>query len=236
MAEAQAQFAAGAPAALVMGEGWHPGIVGIIAGRIKEKFNRPALVAGMTDDLATGSGRSITGIDLGRAIIRARQDGLLRRGGGHAMAAGFAVDRAKIEAFRAFLDIALADARAYPRAADLVLDGTLAPASATLELASTIARLGPFGAGNPEPIFVFPRLRVAKAERIGRDGNTIRAFLQAETGGSLKAMLFRAADSALGQVLLSRSAGPLHIAGQLRIDRWNGATTLSVTIQDATPA
>jgi single-stranded-DNA-specific exonuclease len=170
------------------------------------------------------------------ADVAAAHLGLLPRFGGHAMAAGFALDIAKIEAFRTFLATALADARAYPRAADLVLDGTLAPASATLELASIIASLGPFGAGNPEPIFVFPRLRVAKAERIGRDGNTIRAFLQAETGGSLKAMLFRAADSALGQALLSRSNGPLHIAGQLRIDRWNGATTLSVTIQDATPA
>jgi single-stranded-DNA-specific exonuclease len=236
MEDAHAQFAAGAAAALVVGEGWHPGIVGIIAGRIKEKFNRPALVAGITKGQATGSGRSITGIDLGSAIIRARQNGLLQRGGGHAMAAGFSLDVAKIEDFRAFLAVALADASAYPRAADLVLDGTLAPASVTIELATTIARLGPFGAGNPEPIFVFPRLRVAKADRIGRDGNTIRAFLQAEAGGSLKAMLFRAADSALGQALLSRSAMPLHIAGQIRIDRWNGATTLSITIQDATPA
>lgn len=236
MAEAQTQFAAGAAAALVVGEGWHPGIVGIIAGRIKEKFNRPALVAGISDDQATGSGRSITGIDLGSAIIRARQNGLLRRGGGHAMAAGFALDIAKLDEFRAFLAAALADAAAYPRAADLVLDGTLAPTSATIELAATIARLGPFGAGNPEPIFVFPRLRVSKADCIGRDGNTIRAFLQSESGASLKAMLFRAADTPLGQTLLNRSATPLHIAGQLRIDRWNGATTLSVTIQDATPA
>ena len=233
LSEAESQLAGGSAVALVAGEGWHPGIVGIVAGRIKEKFNRPALVAAISGDQATGSGRSVSGIDLGSAIIRAQQSGLLRRGGGHAMAAGFALDTARLAEFHSFLNDALAQASLYPHAADLVLDGTLAPATATFDLVSTIARLGPFGAGNPEPIFVFPRLRVTKADRIGRDGNTIRAFLQAESGTILKAILFRSADSALGQVLLSRSATPLHVAGQLRIDRWNGTSSLSLTIQDA---
>ncbi len=233
---AEAQFAAGAAVALISGDDWHPGVVGIVAGRIKEAFNRPALVAGISQGRATGSGRSITGIDLGSAIIAAREFGLLTRGGGHAMAAGFTLEADKLDALHAFLNERLAAAAMLPEAADLSLDGAIAAAGATEAIAGEIARLGPFGAGNAEPIFVIPRARVVRADRIGRTETTIRAYIDGEAGGRLKTMLFRAKDDALTTALLDRSGTPLHLAGHIRAERWNGKTTTSLILQDASPA
>lgn len=235
MRDAEAQFAAGAAVALVAGEGWHPGVVGIVAGRIKEAFNRPALVAGIAAGRAVGSGRSVSGIDLGGAVIAAREAGLLLKGGGHAMAAGFTLEADGIPAFRAFLDVRLAAANACPGAADLVLDGAVAVAGATEATTEQIARIGPFGTGNEEPVFVVPHVLVCKAERIGRTGTTIRAFVQSETGGRLKAILFRAKDDALATALLNGGV-KLHLAGHLRAERWNGRTSVCLTILDAAPA
>ncbi|MHB1304300.1 MAG: single-stranded-DNA-specific exonuclease RecJ [Acidiphilium sp.] len=234
MRDAEAQFAAGAAVALVAGEGWHPGVVGIVAGRIKEAFNRPALVAGIAAGRAVGSGRSVPGIDLGGAVIAAREAGLLLKGGGHAMAAGFTLEADGIPAFRAFLDVRLAAANACPGAADLMLDGAVAVAGATEATTEQIARIGPFGAGNEEPIFVVPHVLVCKADRIGRTGTTIRAFVQGEAGGRLKAVLFRAKDDALATALLNGGA-KLHLAGHLRAERWNGRTSVCLTILDAAP-
>jgi single-stranded-DNA-specific exonuclease len=233
---AAAQFAAGAAVALVSGADWHPGVVGIVAGRIKEAFNRPALVAGVSQGRATGSGRSIAGIDLGHAIIAARESGLLTRGGGHAMAAGFTLDAAKLDTLHAFLNERLAMAAAMPATAELILDGAIAAASATESLAGDIARIGPFGAGNPEPVFVIPRARVVRADRIGRTETTIRAYIDGEAGGRLKTMLFRAKDDALTAALLDKSGAPLNLAGHIRAERWNGRTTTSLILQDASPA
>lgn len=233
-ADAQAQ--AGRAALLVSGEDWHPGVVGIVAGRIKERFNRPVCVAGIAAGIAKGSGRSVPGIDLGAAIVAARQAGILATGGGHAMAAGFSLERGRLDTFRAFLNERLAHAAALPAAADLPIEATLTVAGATVELAGHVGRLAPFGSGNEEPIFVLRHARVTRADRVGREGGTIRAFVEGEGGGMrLKAMLFRARDGALADALLAR-AGTLHLAGHLRAEEWNGTVSAGFSVRDAAPA
>jgi single-stranded-DNA-specific exonuclease len=236
MAVAESQVIAGHPVILLAQDGWHPGVVGIVAGRLKEKFNRPALVAGMADGLAKGSGRSVPGLDLGAAVIAARQTGLLTTGGGHAMAAGFSLPAESLAAFHAFLDERLAEATVLPAATDLTLEGVLAVSGADAALAQMVARLGPFGAGNDEPLFVLPRARVVKSERIGKDGNTIRAMVEGEGGGRLKALLFRAKDGELANALSRAGDAPLHLAGYLRAESWNGRVSAGFFIADAAPA
>jgi len=234
MTEAERQAQHGHPVLLVVGEGWHPGVVGIVAGRMKEKYNRPACVAGLSHGLAKGSGRSVAGVDLGAAIIAARQAGLLETGGGHAMAAGFSFLAAREGEFHSFLDERLAHAADLPGAADLAVEGSLAVAGATVEVASQIARLAPFGAGNEEPVFVLSRARVVRADRVGKEGGTIRAFLEGEGGsGRLKAICFRAKDGPLASALLG--GGTLHLAGHLRAESWNDSVTANFHVVDAAP-
>ncbi|WP_043339874.1 single-stranded-DNA-specific exonuclease RecJ [Belnapia moabensis] len=234
-AAAEAQHAAGHPVLLVCGDGWHPGVVGIVAGRVKEKFNRPACVAGLTGGVAKGSGRSVPGVDLGAAVIAARQAGLLETGGGHAMAAGFSFLEGRREEFHAFLDERLAVAKGLPGAADLVVEGSVAVPAATTDLACQVERLAPFGSGNEEPIFVLPRARVVRADRVGKEGNTIRAFIEGEAGGRLKAICFRAKEGPLAEALLARQAGPLHLCGQIRAERWNDTVSACLHVVDAAP-
>jgi single-stranded-DNA-specific exonuclease len=238
MFAAEAQVAAGRAALLVTGEGWHPGVVGIVAGRIKERFNRPACVAGFTDRLGKGSGRSVVGVDLGAAVIAARQAGLLVTGGGHAMAAGFSVRSERLAEFHAFLDERLSAASAMPSAADLIVEGTLAVSGATTEVARHLERLAPFGAGNEEPTLVLHRARVVRADRVGREANSIRASIEGEGGGPrLKAMMFRAREGALADALLARAEGvTLHLAGHLRAEEWNGSVSPCFFISDAAVA
>jgi single-stranded-DNA-specific exonuclease len=235
---AELQVGAGRAAVLVSGEGWHPGVVGIVAGRIKERFNRPACVAGFADGVGKGSGRSVPGVDLGAAVIAARQAGILVTGGGHPMAAGFSLRAERMEDFHAFLDERLTGAGALPSAADLVIEGAMAVAGATTEVARHLERLAPFGAGNEEPILVLNRARVVRADRVGREAGSIRAFLEGEGGGPrLKAMLFRAREGALADALLARSAGvPLHLAGHLRAEEWNGSVTPCFVVSDGAVA
>lgn len=235
-AEAEAQVEAGHPVLLLVGEGWHPGVVGIVAGRVKERFNRPTCVAGLADGLAKGSGRSVPGVDLGAAVIAGRQSGLFETGGGHAMAAGFSFRPGQRERVHAFLNERLAHAADLPASADLLLDGTLLVPAVTAALAEQIARLGPFGAGHEEPLFVLPRVRVARADRVGKEGNTVRAFLEGEGGGRLKAVCFRAKEGPLAELLLNSRGAPLHLCGALRAEAWNGAVTASLHVQDGAPA
>lgn len=235
-AEAERQAAAGHPVLLITGEGWHPGVVGIVAGRVKERFNRPACVAGVSEGLAKGSGRSVAGVDLGAAVIAARQAGLLETGGGHAMAAGFSFRAERQRDVLVFLSERLAHASSLPGAADLVLDATLMVPAGTADLAEQISRLGPFGPGNEEPAFVFPRSRIVRADRVGKEGGTIRAFVQGEGGGRLKAICFRAKEGPLAELLLNSGGVPLHLAGALRAERWNGEVSASLHLQDAAPA
>jgi single-stranded-DNA-specific exonuclease len=237
MRAAEAQAAAGHATLVVSGPAWHPGVVGIVAGRIKERFNRPACVAGVADGLAKGSGRSVTGVDLGAAVIAARQAGILKTGGGHPMAAGFSLEPGRLADFHAFLDERLAAAALLPTRADLSIEGMLAVLGATTELAQHLLRLAPFGAGNEEPVLVLQRARVLRADRVGREGNAIRAFVEGEGGGQrLKAMLFRARDGMLAEALLAGGGMPLHLAGHLRAEEWNGAVSPGFIIADAAAA
>ena len=235
--DAEARAEAGDAALLVTGEGWHPGVVGIVAGRIKERFNRPACVAGIADGVAKGSGRSVPGLDLGAVVIAARQAGLLLTGGGHPMAAGFSLAAGQIEGFRAFLNERLSAACDLPSAADLAVEGTIGVPGATTDLARQLERLAPFGAGNEEPMLVLSYARVLRADRVGRESNSIRAFVEGEGGGPrLKAMMFRAREGALAEKLLERQGQTLHLAGHLRAEEWNGSVNPSFIISDGAVA
>jgi single-stranded-DNA-specific exonuclease len=232
MQQAEGQIGAGHAVVVVAGDGWHPGVVGIVAGRIKERFNRPACVAGIAEGLAKGSGRSVPGLDLGAAVIAARQAGILATGGGHAMAAGFSLPAASVAAFHAFLEQRLAAAASLPTAIDLAVEASLSVPACTTELARDLARLAPFGNGNDEPMLVLPRARVVRADRVGKEGGTIRAFIEGEGGGRLKAMLFRAKEGPLAEALLGRDGAALHLAGHLRAEEWNGTVSAGFVIAD----
>ncbi|HYF09897.1 MAG TPA: single-stranded-DNA-specific exonuclease RecJ [Acetobacteraceae bacterium] len=234
MAERQAQE--GRAVLLLVGEGWHPGVVGIVAGRVKERFNRPTLVAGLAEGLAKGSGRSVPGVDLGAAVIAARQHGLLQSGGGHAMAAGFSLQADRAGDFHAFLEERLAHAATLPGAADLIIEGTLGVPAATVEMARHIGRLSPFGAGNEEPVFAIARARVVRADRLGKEGATVRAIVEGEGGGRLKTICFRAKDGPLASLLLAGDRVPLHLCGHLRAERWNDVESACLQVVDAAVA
>ena len=236
IAAAEAQVQAGHNVLLVTGETWHPGVVGIVAGRLKERFNRPALVGGMADGMVKGSGRSVPGLDLGSAIIAARQSGLLATGGGHAMAAGFSMAPGQRDSLHRFLCERLPlDPRA-PKRPDLIIEASLTTEGANIELATHLASLAPFGNGHAEPVIMLASVRITRTERIGQDGNTILAFIESEGAATkLKAMLFRAGDTPVARAIEDRTGGRLHIAGTLRAETWQGRTTACFTIIDAAP-
>jgi len=234
MEAAEAQIGAGHGVVLVSGAKWHPGVVGIVAGRLREKFNVPACVGGMSEGLIKGSGRSVPGLDLGAAVIAARQTGMLATGGGHAMAAGFTLDPARMAEFHAFLCARLPAVAGAPRRPNLLVEASVSTEGATLELAQHLARLAPFGTANEEPMMVVPDVRVVKCDRLGNDGNTLRALVESEGGGKkLKTLLFRAGDGALGKALSERGGARLHLAGHLRAESWNGQTSVSFFLADA---
>jgi single-stranded-DNA-specific exonuclease len=230
MDAAEAQMQEGRPVLLVHNATWHPGVVGIVAGRLREKYNRVACVGGMGEGSIKGSGRSVPGRDLGAAVIAARQMGLLATGGGHAMAAGFSLAAGHLAAFHDFLCARLPVDSAAPDRPHLPVDAVVSPAGATLALAQQLERLAPFGAGNDEPLLVLPDVRVLKADRLGNDGNTIRAFVEGEGGPRVKTLLFRAGDSALGQALLGRER--LHLAGYLRAEHFRGNVSAGFILAD----
>ena len=219
------------PLVIATGEDWHAGVIGIIAGRLKERYSRPACVIAFEGDEGKGSGRSIPGLDLGGAIIAARQAGLLTKGGGHAMAAGFTVKREKLQDFSDFLADRLHAQMQGPLRALLQLDATLDPAGATLDLVETLSRLAPFGSGNAEPKFALIGARISGARIVGQ--NHVSCTVTGPNGGRLKAIAFRAADNELGHALLANDGTPLHLAGTLRIDNWQGRASVQMFIEDA---
>jgi single-stranded-DNA-specific exonuclease len=236
LAAAEDQVASGAAVIVVSGEGWHPGVIGIVAGRLRERFDRPALVVATADGVGRGSGRSVPGIALGPAVIAARQAGILVNGGGHAMAAGFTIAADRLAELRAFLEErVLAEAGGALPLPVLSLDGALTAAAATRDLVETLDRVGPFGAGNPRPRFAFAALRVAYAEPVGADH--VRVRLADATGGpQLNAIAFRAAGSELGRALMGARGGALHVAGNLRLDDWQGRAGCQLVVEDAASA
>lgn len=221
------------PLILVAERGWHPGVIGIVASRLRERFDRPACVLAIEGATAKGSGRSIRGAALGSAVIAARQEGLLIAGGGHAMAAGFSVATERIGELKSFLDEHIARQLNYRiPAAGLAIDGALTPKGATANIVGALEAVGPFGAGNPRPRFALPRVKVARADVVGTDH--VRCFLAGADGGSrLKGVAFRAADTALGKALLENWGSPLHLAGHLKADRWRGRDAVELVIEDA---
>lgn len=234
--EAEGCVAKGARVIVVAGKSWHEGVVGIVAGRLKDRFSRPAVVLSVGENgLAKGSGRSLHGVDLGSAVMAAVDKGLLVKGGGHGMAAGMTVATGGIEAFAAWLDRTLgADIEAAMAAASLEVDGVVGLGAVNETLSDAIARAGPYGAGNPEPLVVCPKVTVAHADRVGADH--VRAVLTDNSGQRLKGIAFRCADNALGAALLEGEGRPLHLAGRIKDDTWNGRRQVQLQIEDAAPA
>jgi len=217
-------------------ENWHPGVIGIVAARLKERYERPACVVALADGIGRGSGRSVAGLPLGPAVIAARQAGLLINGGGHAMAAGFTVAAEKLAALESFLIERLGDGIGNePLVPELRVDGMLSIAAAQGELIDHIARLAPFGAANPEPRFVFPGVRVLYAEAVGT--SHLRCTLADPLDNvRLRGIAFRAAGTPLGQFLAETRGVAIHLAGHLRRDSWRGGDAVQVAIEDAAPA
>ncbi len=219
---------------LVSGEGWHPGVIGIVAGRLKEKLGRPALVVAVDEHgTGKGSGRSIAGVDLGAAILAAKDMGLLEAGGGHAMAAGLTVSAEKIEALAEFLDARLSDdvARASENRA-LLLDAVIAPGGITPMLAEALEQGGPYGMGWPAPRIAVGPMRIIKADVVGKDH--VRVIMAGDDGRSIKAVAFRQAETELGQALLHSGRDKrLWLAGRVKVDDWSGRASAELHIDDA---
>ncbi|MCA3439034.1 MAG: single-stranded-DNA-specific exonuclease RecJ [Rhodobacter sp.] len=219
------------PLVWAAGEGWHPGVVGIVAARLKEATNRPAVVIGLERGIGKGSGRSVSGVDLGAAVQRLAAEGLLTRGGGHRMAAGLTVEEDRIEAAMARLGELLARQGAgRGGAADLRLDGLLMTGAATAQLVEQIEAAGPFGASAPAPRFAFADQAVS-ARRVGE--THLRLTLTDGMGPPLEGIAFGAFDTALGPVLAQPGAQRFHLAGRLEISHWNGRSKVQLRLEDA---
>jgi single-stranded-DNA-specific exonuclease len=239
-AEAEAQAALGleekGAVVVTAAEGWHPGIVGLVAARLKEKFNRPAFAIALEPGgIGTGSGRSIAGVDIGRAVRRAVADGLLVKGGGHAMAAGVTLRKGALGAWRAFLESTLAaDVETARRGTGLSIDGAVTAAAATPELVAMINRAGPFGSGNPEPTIALPAHVITYADDVGQAHMRVR--LKSADGSAVNAIAFRAAGQKLGTALRENRGRQVHAAGSFVIDRWQGEERVQFRLTDIAPA
>ncbi|MEP1961967.1 single-stranded-DNA-specific exonuclease RecJ [Tateyamaria sp.] len=217
------------------GPDWHPGVVGIVAARLKEATNRPSVVIGVENGIGKGSGRSVSGIDLGAPIQRLAAEGLLEKGGGHKMAAGLTVAEDKIETAMARLSELLAKQGADALGpADLRLDGSLMPAAATIDLLAQIDAAGPFGAGAPAPRYAFAGMRIFYAKRVGE---THLKITFGEAGGArMDAIAFGAFDGPMGQVLLDHGGASFHLAGRLDLNTFRGRQSVQLRLEDAAPA
>ncbi|ESZ72873.1 single-stranded DNA exonuclease [Mesorhizobium sp. L103C119B0] len=237
-AEADAELAGGnGPAIIVTAStNWHPGIVGLIASRLKDHARRPAFaIAFNANGIGTGSGRSVSGFDLGRLVRAAADAGLIVKGGGHGMAAGITVERAKLGELRAFFEErAAAEVFRLQDEESLAVDGALAAEGATIALLDALEKAGPFGAGHVAPVFALPRHRLADARAVGT--NHIRADLQSESGGRIQGIAFRSVDTALGEFLFKNRGNTIHVAGSLSGNYWNGNRTVQFRITDAAKA
>ena len=220
------------PIAFAAGKNWHQGVVGIVAGKLKERYNLPSFVMSIEDDEVKGSARSIPQIDVGALVMAAKEKGILTKGGGHTMAAGYSLAEDKIEDFRVFageyVKARLGDEAITPI---LTYDGILDISGATLDTAQSLELLEPFGSGNPEPKLVIKNVRLKKASVVG--SGHVRCFLVSQNNDSIKAMAFRAADSDLGQVMLNNNNDLFDVLGTLRCDNWLGKSSVQFIIDDA---
>ncbi|MSO66878.1 MAG: single-stranded-DNA-specific exonuclease RecJ [Pseudolabrys sp.] len=235
-AEAEAMAALGleekGAVVVTAAEGWHPGVVGLVASRLKERYGRPAFAIALEPGgIGTGSGRSITGVDLGRAVRQAVHDGLLLKGGGHAMAAGVTLPKGGLAAFRAFLEATLAPSvEVALRDSALMIDGAVSAGGVTLALVEMLARAGPYGAGNPEPLLALPAHTLAYADPVGE--NHVRARFRSGDGKFVNAIAFRVAGTPLGRALLDNRGRTMHAAGTLAVDRWQGEERVQMRLTD----
>ncbi len=217
---------------IVGGEGWHPGVIGIVAGRLKEKYHRPAIVVGWGEGLgpvARGSGRSVAGVNLGELVSGAAKSGMLLSGGGHAMAAGLSMDPTRLDELRDYLETATQGTTfELEEARVLEIDGTLAPGAADGALLEMIEHVGPFGSNAPEPLFAVPNVRAAGARRVGE--NHMAFDMIGEDGARVRAIAFRVADGPEGQAIQNGAA--IHVAGRLRPDTWKGAGKVQIEVAD----
>ncbi|MEL7115080.1 MAG: single-stranded-DNA-specific exonuclease RecJ [Pseudomonadota bacterium] len=223
------------PLVWAAGEGWHPGVVGIVASRLKEATNRPAIVIGLDGAEGKGSGRSVSGIDLGASIQRLAAEDLLVKGGGHRMAAGLTVARDQLEPAMARLADLLAKQGAGalgPR--DMVLDAVLMPGAATVELIGQIEEAGPFGAAAPAPRFALPDARITHARRVGE--SHLKVAATDGMGGRIDCIAFGAYDTALGPALEGHGGARFHLAGRLEVNHWQGRQSPQLRLEDAAPA
>lgn len=224
-----------APLVWAAGEGWHPGVVGIVASRLKESTNRPAIVIGLDGEEGKGSGRSISGVDLGASIQKLVAEGLLLKGGGHKMAAGLTVARDQLEGAMARLSELLAKQGAGNAGpADLKVDGLLMPGAASVELVQEIEQAGPFGAGAPAPRFAFPEVEIRFAKRVG--DSHLKINFSDGLGARIDAIAFGAFDSPLGAALESHGGARFHLAGRLEINSWGGRQSVQLRLEDAAHA
>jgi single-stranded-DNA-specific exonuclease len=213
-------------------EGWHPGVVGLVAARLKEKFARPAFAIALEPGgIGTGSGRSIGGVDLGKVVRQAVADGLLMKGGGHAMAAGVTLRKEKLAEFRAYLESALAHDVAQSRHVnELFIDGAISARGATVEFAATLNRAGPFGSGNPEPVVALPSHQLVFAEEVGQAH--LRLRFKSGDGAFVNGVAFRSLGQKLGNALLAQRGQLLHVAGSLAVDRYQGSERVQLRVLD----
>ncbi|MEP3891773.1 MAG: single-stranded-DNA-specific exonuclease RecJ [Hellea sp.] len=213
-------------------EGWHPGVIGIVAGRLKDRFDKPAIVIGVNDEgVGKGSGRSMSGVNLGEAITKAKESGLLMSGGGHAMAGGLTVKADKIASLTDFLNALLADEVKEAREnLSLKIDALIAPSAASHAIIDKIDQVAPYGAGNPQPLFAFSDLRIAFAQRV--KGGHVRCSFEDSFGGRLNGICFRADETGLDEILLDPNAPRVHVAGRLKADNWKGRTKIDLQLVD----
>ncbi len=224
-----------APLVWAAGPGWHPGVVGIVASRLKEASNRPSIVIGVEDGIGKGSGRSVSGIDLGAPIQRLAAEGLLIKGGGHKMAAGLTVEEDKIEAAMARLGELLAKQGAHLSGpADLNVTGLLMPGAATVELAEMVEQAGPFGASAPGPRYVFADMQILQARRVGE--SHLKVTFGDGLGARMDAIAFGAFDGPMGPALEAHGGARFHLAGRLDINTWRGRQSVQLRLEDAAEA
>ncbi len=226
--------AEGVAALVTSGADWHPGVVGLVAARLRERHDRPAFAISGAGTVGKGSGRSVPGVDLGHAVRLAVERGILVAGGGHAMAAGITIDMAQVEAFRTFLHDHCADTVAARARPALACDALVAASAVTSDLVTLLERAGPFGHGNPDPVLALPAHRLLKVMPVGADH--LRMTLAGPDGARIGAVAFRCASEPLGRGLRNAEGGLLHVAGTLAVNHWGGGARVELRLADAAPA